>query len=92
MVNVSLIRDIATLIESHPKYEKQFIGILRDVLENDNFDTLTKAEIEAGKHEGKCACIKMYKNRTGCNLLDAKHFVENYFKENNLEFFGFKHW
>ena len=87
MVNVSLIRDIANMIGTYPKYEKQFIDILRDVLENDNFDTLTKAEIEMGERKGKIACIKMYKARTDCNLLDAKNFVEKYFKENNLEFF-----
>lgn len=87
MVNVSLIRDIANIIESYPKYEKQFIDILKNVLENNDFDRLTKAEIETGEHEGKIACVRMYKSRTGCGLIDAKHFVENYFKENNLEFF-----
>jgi hypothetical protein len=87
MVNVSLIRDIANMIESYPKYEKQFIDILKNVLENDDFDRLTNAEIEMGERKGKIACIKMYKSRTGCGLIYAKNFVEKYFKENNLEFF-----
>lgn len=91
MINTNLIRDIANMIESYPKYEKQFIGILKDVLENDNFDTLTKSEIEMGEREGKIACIKMYKARTGCSLVEAKSFVEKYFHENNLEFFGYRY-
>ena len=91
MVNINLIRDIANMIESYPKYEKQFISILQEVLDNDDFNRLTNTEVDTGEREGNIACIKMYKNRTGCGLVDAKNFVENYFKENNLEFFGRKY-
>ncbi len=91
MVNINLIRDIANMIESYPKYEKHFLSILQEVLENDDVNRLTNTEVDMGEREGKIACIKMYKNRTGCSLVDAKNFVEKYFHENDLQFFGYKY-
>lgn len=48
---------------------------------------LTHEEIHAGKFVGKLECVKLYKNRTGCGLIDAKKTVENFFDNNALVFY-----
>lgn len=47
---------------------------------------LTLAEIDAGKNVGKLEAVKMYKNRTGSTLMQAKKSVEEYFEKLGLVF------
>lgn len=48
--------------------------------------TLTKSEIFEGQTHGKIACIKAFRTRTNCGLVEAKNFVEEYFADNGLTF------
>lgn len=48
---------------------------------------LTYEEIHAGKFVSKLECVKLYKNRTGHSLIDAKKTVENFFTNNGLVFY-----
>lgn len=48
--------------------------------------TLTKSEIFEGQTNGKIACIRAFRARTNAGLIDAKHFVEQYFADNGLTF------
>lgn len=48
--------------------------------------TLTKSEIFEGQTNGKIACIRTFRTRTGFGLIDAKNFVEKYFANNGLTF------
>lgn len=53
---------------------------------NDN--TLTEEELRVGQNESKLTCVKLFKNRTGRTLMDAKKAVEEYFKENGYKFYS----
>lgn len=48
---------------------------------------LTHTEIDAGQLQGKLECLKLYKNRVGCSLMDAKRTIEKFFTDNGLRFY-----
>ncbi len=50
-------------------------------------DRLTNLEICTGQQQGKLSCIKMYRNRTGCTLIDSKNCVEEEFERLELDFY-----
>lgn len=49
-------------------------------------DSLTQEEINAGQNEGKLACVRLHRNRTGISLVYSKKCVEDFFQKNNLNF------
>lgn len=54
---------------------------------NDN--TLTNEELRIGQENGKLECVKLFKERTGRTLMDAKRTVEEYFSVNGYKFRSF---
>lgn len=51
---------------------------------------LTSEEISIGMNDGKVKCIVEYKRRLDCSLVEAKHTVEKFFKDNNLKFYTYQ--
>lgn len=67
------------------------VGVLADLLGKDDAP-LNFAEIDAGQKMGKLEAVKMYKNRTGVTLMQAKKSVEEYFGKLGLEFRVYKYY
>lgn len=49
---------------------------------------LTLAEEIAGSTKGKLECVRLYKERTGKSLIDAKKDCEKFFESHGLKFFN----
>jgi len=47
---------------------------------------LNATEVESGISQGKIHAIKMFRERTGVGLKEAKEAVEKYFDDNHLKF------
>ena len=53
-----------------------------------NENTLTDEELRVGQCNSKIQCVKLFKERTGRTLMDAKKTVEKYFEENGYKFYN----
>lgn len=47
---------------------------------------LRPEEVMVGEVSGKISCIRDYRARIGCSLIEAKQAVEKYFADHNLSF------
>jgi ribosomal protein L7/L12 len=77
MVTAILLRRAARRL-----LDKEFVGI-ETVPQSCK---LTDNEIYTGKHVGKVAAIKDYRNRTNRSLVECKRAVEKHFADNCLNF------
>lgn len=76
------------LAVEHPELEGYCTMMIRDIV-NENSDEINALELYKGLFDGKLYATKLYKERTGKNLIDAKHSVERYFEEHGFKFRAF---
>lgn len=84
--DVTIIKTLLDIGIEQPKFDKWIIQMIRCLLEDMESTRLTVPEIDAGRNQSKLDAVRMYKERKGCSVVEAKKAVEEYFAMNGLLF------
>jgi ribosomal protein L7/L12 len=90
--HLDILRDVSTdvtgakllLDQLEEMYAESMLTHLKSL--NGRSKTPTLDEVECGTSRGRIPTIKMYRQRTGAGLKEAKDAIEDHFRNNNLTF------
>lgn len=85
-MKTNLIRTLLLIAEQEPSFRDRIREMIMEAMTPS--EELTQHEIEIGRKEGKLACIREHKLRTGLSLVESKNRAEDEFKRLGLKFLG----